>query len=262
MDLSVNGHRIYLETHGNPENQAVVLLHHGLGSSKSWKAQIPALLAEEFFVVAYDRWGYGRSDTRPSLDLPAFQEDIGDLVEILDRLDLERPALVGHSDGGTLALYFCAQFPHRVLRLLVVAAHIYIEAEMESGIREVYDAYRAKRKFRAGLHRLHKGKTKQVFRNWYEGWTGIEDLDWDMRPVLEQVICPVLVVQGEEDEHATPRHARDLAAGIPNAELWLAPGMGHMLPKDHPDQFNARMIAFLKQGILNPKLSGLYAEQG
>ena len=56
---------------------------------------------------------------------------------------------------------------------------------------------------------------------------------WDMRPILRQIGCPTLVVQGEADEHATPQHARDIADGIPGAELWLVPGAGHMLPQEN-----------------------------
>ena len=66
-----------------------------------------------------------------------------------------------------------------------------------------------------------------------------------MRPVINQIACPCLVVQGLEDEHATPQHARDMAAAIPDAELWLVPGAGHMLPQDFSEEFNQRMLKFL-----------------
>jgi pimeloyl-ACP methyl ester carboxylesterase len=66
-----------------------------------------------------------------------------------------------------------------------------------------------------------------------------------MQPVLSQLRCPALVIQGLEDEYATPQHARDIAEGIPEAELWLVPEVGHMVPRDAPEEFNERLLEFL-----------------
>ena len=66
-----------------------------------------------------------------------------------------------------------------------------------------------------------------------------------MRPELKRIACPVLVVQGCEDEHTEPRHARETAANIPGAELWLVDGAAHMLPQDLPEVFNPRLLEFL-----------------
>ncbi len=95
------------------------------------------------------------------------------------------------------------------------------------------------------MQRLHGEKTEAVFYNWYNGWYSERNRSWDMRPELGKIACPALVVQGEADEYASPQHARDLAAAIPGAELWLEPGAGHMLPQDEPDLFNLRLLAFL-----------------
>jgi len=66
-----------------------------------------------------------------------------------------------------------------------------------------------------------------------------------MRPLLSRIICPTLVVQGEDDEHATLQHAHDIAESIPGAELWLVPGAMHMLPQDLPEVFNQKLLEFL-----------------
>jgi pimeloyl-ACP methyl ester carboxylesterase len=68
-----------------------------------------------------------------------------------------------------------------------------------------------------------------------------------MRPTISQITCPTLVIQGEQDEHATPQHARDIADGIPGAELWLVPNAKHMLPQEMPEQFNRMITQFLKR---------------
>ena len=245
--ITINGHCLHVELHGSADGPAVVLLHHGLGSVYSWKEQIPALAAAGYYIVAYDRWGYGHSDARQQLSMPYFEDDLRDLETLLDMLQVQQVALVGHSDGGTIALYYAARHARQITAVVPVAAHIYVEPKMLPGIEDVKRAYENDPKFRQGLQRLHTDKVDLVFRGWYEGWRKPENRDWDMRSTLRKVSCPTLVVQGLEDEHATPQHARDIAAAIPNASLWLVPGVGHMLPQDDSVEFNARLRAFLDE---------------
>jgi pimeloyl-ACP methyl ester carboxylesterase len=248
--LSVNGHRLFYEEHGEAEAPAVVLLHHGLGSTYSWKEQVKPLVEAGFRVIAYDRWGYGKSDTRESLKLPYFEDDLADLEACLDALRLERPALVGHSDGGTIALYFAARRPERAACLVTVAAHIYVEEKMQPSILVVQKDYQDQPRFREGLKRLHGDKVDQTFSNWFNGWRQPEMLDWNILPILSQICCPALIVQGMEDEHATPRHAQDIAAGITGAELRLLKRAGHMLPQENGREFNDMLLAFLRGNLI------------
>ena len=244
--LAVDGHALAWEVHGHAHAPAVVLLHHGLGSRRAWRAQVPALAEAGWRTLAYDRWGYGASDPRPALDLPAFRRDRLDLQALLDDRGVERAALIGHSDGGTLALEFAAAHPARVAALIVVAAHIYIEPAMIPGLEDLRRRFETEAGFREGLRRAHGDKARQVFDNWYGGWARPEHLGWDLRPRLASIACPALVAQGEDDEHASPQHARDLAASLGQATLWLEPGAGHMLPQDQPALFNQRALAFLE----------------
>lgn len=245
MFLKVNDHTLYAELHG-PENAPLVaLLHHGLGSTRAWKEQVTALAGAGYRVLVYDRWGYGQSDPRPALDLPTFAQDVADLEAISLQLGVKRMALIGHSDGGTLALYYAVQNPQQVVCVVTIAAHIYIEPKMQPGIDGVKSTFQNDARFREGLRRTHGEKYRAVFNNWYDGWHRPECLSWDLRPVLRHVACPVLVVQGMQDEHASPQHARDIAQSIPGAELWLLPGAGHMLPQDNAETLNRRLIEFL-----------------
>ncbi len=243
--MMVNGHTLHVERHGSDEGPVVVLLHHGLGSVRAWKEQVPALVQAGWQVMAYDRWGYGGSPARPTLDVPAFASDMADLHEIIVQLGIRRAALVGHSDGGTIALYFAAQHPERVSCVVAIAAHIYVEAKMEPGILGIQQAYEQDERFRIGLRHTHGEKYDSTFHNWFDGWHRLELFGWDMRPELLEIHCPVLVVQGEQDEHATPQHARDIAAAIPGAELWLIPEAGHMLPQEQAKEFNGKLLQFL-----------------
>lgn len=255
MYVEVKARRLYVDRQGSPDGPAVVLLHHGLGSSQAWRSQVALLAQAGFDVIAYDRWGYGQSDPRPSLAVPFFDDDLDDLIALLDTFRIEQVALVGHSDGGTMALYFGAAHPERLRALVVVAAHVYIEEKMLPGIEGLRWAFENDARLRAGLQRMHGEKTELVFFNWYRGWARPENVGWDMRPLLARITCPVLVAQGMQDEHATPQHARDLAQALPNAQLWLLQGANHMLPQEAGLLFNPRLLAFL-QAALHPGPNG------
>ena len=246
LTMQINGHNIYLEQIGAKDGPVVILLHHGLGAVKAWSRQVTALVEAGYRVLAYDRWGYGRSDARHSLDLPAFATDLDDLIDLMDQQDIQQAALVGHSDGGTIALYFAMQQPQRVSCLITIAAHIYLEPKMETGIREVRRAFETDERFRKGLRSLHGERFEDVFHNWFDGWRRIDPTGWDMRPTLIKVSCPALIVQGVDDEYATPQHAIDIAGSIAGAELWLVYKAKHMLPQENYAEFNPKIIDFLQ----------------
>ena len=247
--MLINDHDLNVERHGSASGPAVILLHHGLGSVASWRAQLPELLDTGFQVIVYDRWGYGRSDGRAALSMPHFSEDIADLLAILDSFEIEQTALVGHSDGGTIALLLAAAEPKRITSLVTIAAHIYLEPKMGPGIETLRGKYQHDARFRDGLRRMHGDKVDAVFYGWYDGWTQPEYVNWDIRPCLPQIECPTLVVQGAADEHATAQHAADIAQGVPAAELWMVPGVGHMVPQEAPEVFTPRLLEFLGNTI-------------
>lgn len=247
--LTVNDHTLYVEQKDPPDGFPVILLHHGLGSTHAWRSQIEALSEGGYCALAYDRWGYGRSDPRQQLSMPYFLEDQDDLLALLDQLQIERAALVGHSDGGTIALYFAARHPQRVSCLVTLAAHAFVEEKMTAALPLVLQQYREDANFRAALQRRHGVKAEAVVLGWFNGWNNDANLGWDMRPMLAQIHCPVLVMQGEADEHATPRHAQEIANAIPGADLVLLPGANHMLQREQADEVNRRLLEFLGQAI-------------
>lgn len=249
MIIFVNGHNLHVEISGPENGPPVVLLHHGLGSIMAWRGQVSPLVEAGYKVIAYDRWGYGESGARQGLDLPYFRTDLKDLNSLLDQYKIQKAALIGHSDGGTMTLYYAAQQPERVSCLVSVAAHIYIESKMEPGILGIQQAFVTDERFRTGLKYAHGDKYEMVFHNWFDGWYKPESIAWDMRQLLSQIRCPALIVQGEEDEHASPQHAMDIAGSIPGADLWFFPGARHMLPQENATEFNSKILWFLKDHV-------------
>jgi pimeloyl-ACP methyl ester carboxylesterase len=243
--FDINGHLISVHTDGPENGPAVVLLHHGLGAVRSWKEQIPVLAAAGYRVVAYDRWGHGRSSPREVWSMPYFKEDLADFKVLLDELQLDQAALVGHSDGGKIAMYYTVDNPKRINCLLIVSTHIYIEPKMRVGIQSMRRDFENDHKFQRKMRRVHGENSEALFWGWFNGWNNPANQDWDMRPTINKITCPTLVVQGLEDEYASNQHAQNAAAAIPGAELCLVPGAEHMLPQDFPEEFNQQMLKFL-----------------
>jgi pimeloyl-ACP methyl ester carboxylesterase len=167
------------------------------------------------------------------------------LAALLDTLGLAQVALVGHSDGGTIALYFAARHPQRVRALVTVAAHVYVDPTMQPGMEALRQVYERSEAFRRALDRTHAGRGDAVFEMWYQGWHRPEVRNWDARPLLRHVEAPTLVVQGTADEYAPPSHAEAIAAALPNARLALVPEAPHTLPQEHAAAFNTLLLDFL-----------------
>ena len=243
--MFINQHHLHIETYGPDTGFPIVFLHHGLGSTRSWRKQVPALAEAGYRVIIYDRWGYGQSEARPNLEVPSFQDDLADLTALLNAFNLHPVTLIGHSDGGTIALYWAAQHPDRVNALVTIAAHIYLESKMESGVQAIREAFEQDQEFRSKLQHAHGDKFEAVFQAWFEGWHTPKAFDWDMRPLLPNINCPTLVIQGKSDEHATEQHAHNIAESIPNSTVWIAKGAAHMLPQEIPDLLNKKLLEFI-----------------
>lgn len=249
--FEVSGHQLYWELHGAPDRPVVMFLHHGLGSVRAWRRQIPACEDGGWRVLAFDRWGYGRSDPRPRFDPGFLLQDADETLGLMDALGLGRIAIVGHSDGGTIGLLLAASHPERVERLVVAAAHIYREQATLDGLFTIL-ASAQEPPLKASLQREHGDRWLSLVQAWVGHWTQPEMEGLSLLGELPKVVCPTLVIQGELDEHATHQHARDIAAGVRQGTLWLIPGVHHMPPNEIPHEFNRRLLSFLEPALLAP----------
>lgn len=242
--VEIHDHQLYWERYGDPSDPLILMLHHGLGSIRSWRRQIPAFLQGQWQVLLYDRWGYGRSYRRPSFQDGYLLDDTAEAFLLLDTLGIEDLALLGHSDGGTIALLMASQQPERINAIVVVAAHIYFEPPMAAGLELIAQSISDPRVL-TGLKREHGDRALPLVDAWLSHWRSADPASLSMRPLLADVACPTLVIQGELDEHATAQHAIDIAEGVQNGDLWLIPDVKHMPPSEIPDLFNQRVLDYL-----------------
>ena len=208
LDIMAGGRRIRVQTLGEVRGApALVFLHEGLGSISQWR-DFPEALARAAGLPAlvYDRYGYGASEAREGPQVPDFFEVEARtfLPGVLEACGVDRPFLVGHSDGGTIALLYAALFPERPLGLIAEAAHVFVEEVSLENIAKATRAFRTT-PLRDKLQRHHGAKVASMFHGWSDVWLSPEHRDWRIVDRLAAIIAPVLVLQGADDGY---RHRR------------------------------------------------------
>jgi pimeloyl-ACP methyl ester carboxylesterase len=251
-EFQSSGYRLHYEWGATFDAQrpTLVLLHDGLGAIGSWR-ELPRRLGGALGANAlvYDRWGYGRSEPRPAFTDRFMEAEVPILLELLEHLRIERPCLVGHSDGGSIALLFAAWHPSRVRCVVTEAAHTFVEPETQAGIRALV-ALQAAGRTPAWLTRLHGARADDVLRAWSAHWLSDVHARWDIRGELSRVHCPVLAVQGDADEFGTQAQVDSILAAIPGTQSWIAPGCGHTPHSQAEDAFIQRVGDFLRPCVV------------
>ncbi|WP_197388079.1 alpha/beta fold hydrolase [Ralstonia pseudosolanacearum] len=234
---------------GDPARPTLVFLHEGLGCIEMWGSYPQRLCAATGCPgLVYDRVGYGQSSpmTRPrGLDYLHLAACI-ELPHVLQALMPDTPyVLIGHSDGGSIALIHAADRPAQLRAVVTEAAHVFVEDASLAGIREADAAFDAGKL--AGLARYHGDKTTQTFKAWSETWQSADFRDWSIEALLPRIACPLLVMQGEDDQYGTPAQVEAIVrqAGGPASPV-LLPGCGHTPHRTHADAVLGHMRAFIE----------------
>lgn len=201
------GHRLEYAWHGrgHRDQPAIVMLHEGLGSVALWR-DFPQRLAAaaERRVLVYSRYGYGRSDplTGPRRVDFMHLEALQTLPELLDALEIGNPVLFGHSDGGSIALIHAARSHRPVSAVVALAPHVFVEDISIASITEARRSFETT-DLRARLARRH-ADADAAFRGWNDIWLSPAFRSWNIETSLPGIRCPLLLIQGRDDEYGTP----------------------------------------------------------
>ncbi|MEM7170497.1 MAG: alpha/beta hydrolase [Pseudomonadota bacterium] len=252
--IRAGGHQLFVRCLGEspPERPTLVFLHEGLGSVAQWRA-FPQALCEVSGLsgIVYDPWGFGRSE-RLVLPRPLDylqQEATGALRDLLIGLQVHRPILIGHSDGGTIALLYAALYPDHPLCCITAAAHVIVEDITLQGIEQALVQWQ-EGDLRELLTRYHGDGTEAMFRGWAETWLRPEFSDWNMLDDLKHIACPVLALQGREDQYGTVKQL-ELIKGLAGGpvEFELIAHCGHAPHREARETTLALMEKFIKSQI-------------
>jgi pimeloyl-ACP methyl ester carboxylesterase len=230
--VTAAGYRLHLrQIEGKrPGLPTLVFLHEGLGTIAVW-GDFPDALCHATGCpgVIYERPGYGASDPRP-LPWPADvleQEAEIVLPALLDALRIDRPVLLGHSDGGTIALLYAATFPERVGAVITLAAHVVLDELTAAGVAALEQSWR-KGDLRSELERVHGLGAAALFRSWSGLWLDPARRDWSIIERLPLISCPVLAIQGADDEYGLPAQLDAIVDGVAGpAQRLLVPNCAH-----------------------------------
>ena len=247
--IAVNGVRLeYRDFPATREARpALLLLHEGLGCVAMWR-DFPEKLAAATGcrVVVWSRAGYGGSQPWPEPRTPRYMHREAEeaLPALLAKLEIEHPVLIGHSDGGSIALIFAGAFPAIPLGVAVMAPHEFVEDVTLAGIRAARMAWETT-DLEKKLARYHHDQTRRVFSDWNDTWLSPAFRDWNIEEYLPGIRCPVLAIQGEDDEYATMRQIEAIAERVPGTQLLKLPNCGHTPQRDQEAAVLAALVAFV-----------------
>jgi pimeloyl-ACP methyl ester carboxylesterase len=185
-------------------------------------------------AVVYSRYGYGNSDplVAPREVRYMHDEALDALPELLDRLAIERPILVGHSDGGSIALIHAGSRLRPLAAVITLAAHVLVEEISVASIAAAKTAYETT-DLRAKLARYH-ADVDSAFWGWNRIWLDPDFRAWNIEEYLSRITCPVLAIQGEDDEYGTMEQMRRIGAQTPDVELLELEDCRHSPHRDQP----------------------------
>ncbi len=261
---SIDGQSIEYRTIGaiDAGGAVLVFLHEGLGSARMWRdfperlcaaTQLPGLVAS--------RAGYGRSRPAPASFEPRFMHDeaVTALPALLRGFGIERPVLVGHSDGASIALIHAGRFPGVARAVVVMAPHLFVEPVCLASIAAIARSYREAgpdggATLRDRLARYHDD-ADAAFRAWTGVWLSEAFAAWNIEPEVAASRCPILAIQGEEDQYGTMRQIERIAELRPGARLLTLSKCRHSPQFDRPEAVIAAVSAFLRDlGLAGPGL--------
>lgn len=243
---------------------AVVFLH-GIGAdAESWLPELETL-ADRCRAIAWDMPGYGGSPALPEMTFPALADALRDL---LDKLDIGRAHLVGHSIGGMVALEFAATFPERVASLTLYATspafgrpdgnwqRDFLEARLaplDAGKRmadlapSIVESLVGGAPDPKGIARATAAMSRVPEAAYRAAMQCL--VTFDRRDALPGVSVPTLVLAGEKDDNAPAAMMERMAAKILGANFQVIPGAGHLAHFEQPEAFRAALDAFLDETI-------------
>lgn len=234
MFLHAGGHRleyVLLEPHVAQagDRPVLVFLHEGLGSVAMWKT-FPAQMvaATGCPALVYSRYGHGQSDKLAAARKVDYmhREAVEVLPEVLDRLGIAAPILIGHSDGASIALIHAGAGERPVRGVVAMAPHVFVEDMTVASIAQARATFQTT-DLPTRLGRYHDDVVS-MFAGWNDIWLHRDFRAWNIESYLQHIGVPVLVIQGEDDQYGTAAQVDAIARQVAGpVETLMLPDCAH-----------------------------------
>ena len=250
LRLDAAGLRLEARTFGTLERDrlTLVFLHEGLGCVAMWR-QFPSHLCAALGLpgLVYSRAGYGGSQAAVLPRTPGFMHDEAAIVlpQVLRAAGVTRAILVGHSDGGSIALLHAASGSPVVQASIVMAPHLFVEALTVESIRAISERFETGG-LKERLARYHPDPVA-TFRGWADVWLDPAFAHWNIEDDVARIATPVLALQGTQDEYGTMSQVQRLAERAANARWVGIDACGHSPFIDQPQRVIDECRAFVAQ---------------
>ena len=235
-----------------PGAPTFVMLHEGLGSIAHWK-DFPRRLASRTGagVFVYSRYGHGNSDVLQEPRAVSYMHHEAHVVlpQLLAQAGIEKPVLLGHSDGASIALLYASRFPDSIAAAILEAPHVFVEQLTVESIAQVKTVYLTT-DLPSRLGRYHS-RVDATFWGWNNIWLDAAFRSWNIESCLDSIRCPLLVIQGENDEFGTLKQIEAIQARIRSVEVAILPQCAHSPHRDQPDLTLERVAAFFEDTVIS-----------
>ncbi|PID68406.1 MAG: hypothetical protein CR968_01690 [Flavobacteriia bacterium] len=210
---------------------SVVFLHDALGSALQWQS-FPKSIANALpvDVYVYNRQGHDGQISSPKYwGEDYLHREAEELHRLVTDLGLQKPVLIGSSDGGSIAWIYASKYP--VKALVSMAGHYKVDQETVEGVLNTGESLKP---LIQKLVQYHGANAQALVTQWYKRWTSPEFKSWSIKPLLEQINCPCLHLQGDKDSYASAQHHLEAAEFIgANAKAITLDNTGHFPHIEH-----------------------------
>lgn len=226
--INLRGHQTWSVEYPNA-GAPLLLLHGGLSATENFDSYILPAVADRFHVYGYDRSAHGRTGMREGYYHFDFQRD--EAIAYIEDVIGAPAHLLGHSDGGIIALLVAISRPDLVLSIIATGTNFSWDAGLSLG-GEIVISDEDRAEF-AERSPDSPESLDLIIQKAYEVWATEPNITQEE---LAKIACPVLVLNGD-DEPFSPHHGVDLYQALPNARLAIIPGSPHATHKEKPHLF-------------------------
>ena len=251
--IEVNGANIYYEVHGHarPDRAPILMIHGSTNTGQADWAEVAPQLAQHYQVYVPDCRGHGQS-TNPRHSY-SFREMADDAAAFIRKMGHKRAHVIGHSNGGNVALVVLVEHPEVTQTAVIQAANAYVTQYLIDREPAVFEPERVARESPGWMNDMIALHGETHGRDYWKDLLQLTVKEIISEPNyapadLAGVRRPAFVVMGAGDTvNAPDRHAQFIAENIPEAELWIPEGIGHNVHKEARDQWLRRVLDFLER---------------